>query len=212
MPKKSHRAGRPTAEQARKRHQELLDTSLDLFLKKGFELTTLDNIAAAMHMTKRTIYGLYANKEALFKAAVQRAIEDNLIPREELDSLDKGNLEETLKAVAKMRIAAYLSEKGQRLRQVINAESYRFPELLRIVYEEGTGPTVDFLKDLLSHEAAKGEIVVNRPEATAAIFLSIAVGAPARGMLSGGELSDAKDLDDHVQFCVHLFLNGLKKR
>jgi len=190
----------------------LLDKALDLFLKKGFELTTLDAIAAAVRMTKRTIYGLYENKEALFKAAVKQAIETLSIPREKLQQLDNNQLEETLVAVAKLRIASFLSPSGLRLQRVVNAEAYRFPELLRLVYEQGTGPTVDFLKELFERYSEVGDIEIERPEAAAGIFLSMAVGAPARGILSGAELREALDMDDHVNYCVRLFLNGVRKR
>ena len=49
-------AGRPTREQAELRHQELLDRALELFLENGFELTTIESIAASVGMTKRTVY------------------------------------------------------------------------------------------------------------------------------------------------------------
>jgi AcrR family transcriptional regulator len=68
-------AGRPTREQAERRHMELLDRALELFLERGFEVATIDAIAADVGMTKRTVYGLYADKKSLFNATVQRAIE-----------------------------------------------------------------------------------------------------------------------------------------
>lgn len=207
------RAGRPTAEQAKKRHQELLEKALDLFLKKGFELTTLDAIAAAMHMTKRTIYGLYSNKEALFKAAVQQAIDNTRISFEQLRDLERNDLESTLSAVARLRINTFLSPTGLRLQRVLNAESYRFPELTRLAYEQGTRPSVEFLMDLFARHAESGTLEnIERPEATATIFLSMAVGAPARGILSGANLWDSISLDDHITYCVRLFLNGIRKR
>ena len=49
------KAGRPTREQAVARHQALLDTALDHFLRKGFELATIEAIADDVGMTKRTV-------------------------------------------------------------------------------------------------------------------------------------------------------------
>jgi hypothetical protein len=40
-------AGRPTREQAEQRHEELLDRALEQFLEKGFELATMEAIAAS---------------------------------------------------------------------------------------------------------------------------------------------------------------------
>ncbi|MGH3248411.1 MAG: TetR family transcriptional regulator, partial [Trebonia sp.] len=73
-------AGRPTREQAEARHQELLDAALDLFLEHGFELTTIEMVATRVSMTRRTVYARYAEKSALFRTAVQRAIERQIVP------------------------------------------------------------------------------------------------------------------------------------
>src|SRR3954452_1909284 len=64
------RAGRPTREEAVARHEALLEVALDHFLEKGFEQATIEAIAQDARATKRTIYARYADKAALFHAAV----------------------------------------------------------------------------------------------------------------------------------------------
>lgn len=123
------RAGRPTAAQADARHHELLDTALTLFLEHGYEQTTVEGIAAATGMTKRTLYARYPDKSALFRAAVARAIDRSVTARAALDALDERDLEATLVAVAHARVDHAMTPAGLRLQRVINAESYRFPEI-----------------------------------------------------------------------------------
>ena len=96
-------AGRPTTEQAEARHEELLDAALDLFLEHGFELTTIEMTAARINMTKRTVYARYADKASLFRGAVQRAIERQVVPRRVLEEFDAGDLTETLASIARRR-------------------------------------------------------------------------------------------------------------
>src|ERR1700735_4250963 len=72
-------AGPPPPEQAEARHEELLDAALDLFLEHGFELTTIEMVAARVNMTKRTVYARYPDKASLFRGAVQRAIERQIV-------------------------------------------------------------------------------------------------------------------------------------
>src|SRR3546814_14013868 len=86
----NHRStsGRPTRAQARLRHEQLLDEALEQFLDKGFVMTTIDAIAAAVGMTKRTVYTRYPNKNALFGAAVQRAINTWILPTPLLHAID----------------------------------------------------------------------------------------------------------------------------
>src|SRR3954451_6212587 len=95
-------AGRPTREQAELRHEELLDRALELFLEKGFELVTMEAIAGAVGMTKRTVYARYEDKSALFRAVVQRAVERWTVPVEELRAVESDDLEATLTAVARI--------------------------------------------------------------------------------------------------------------
>ncbi len=204
--------GRPTAAQAEKRHRELLDEAMNLFLVKGYELTTLDAIAEVMHMTKRTIYGLYPNKEELFKAALNHAIESNLVPLSELEEMATGDLESALVTLATAMVDNYISPRGLRLHRVVNAEAYRFPGLIQLIYEKDTKPVIQFLTNLFARHTQIEQLQIDRPEATGALFFAIAVGAPARAFLSGGPLADAENLDDYIHHCVRLFLNGIKRR
>jgi len=205
-------AGRPTQEQSLRRQQELLEKALDMFLKKGYTQTTLDDIASAMRMTKRTIYSAYGGKEALFRSAVARAIEKNRTPLAEMRNLESGSLESTLKKVAELRLGKLLSPDGVRLQRIVNVESYRFPELVQMVYRDSTGPTIEFLTELLSRYAANGEIEIDHPEACAGIFLNMAVGTPARASLAGMLPPASMSQQQHIDYCVHLFLHGVVKR
>jgi len=44
---------------------ELTDVALDLFLRKGFEATTMDEIAAATGTSRRSLFRYFASKEAI---------------------------------------------------------------------------------------------------------------------------------------------------
>src|SRR4029079_1549149 len=96
-------AGRPTREQAEQRHQLLLDRALEMFLENGFELTTIESIAAAVGMTKRTVYARYEDKRALFKATVQRAVERWIVPIERFRAVESDDLQATLVEFARIR-------------------------------------------------------------------------------------------------------------
>lgn len=210
-PKTRPGAGRPTRGQAEQRHEELLDRALELFLEKGFELATIDAIAASVGMTKRTVYGRYEDKSALFRAAVQRAIDRWTVPVEALHAVDGDDLETTLKAVARIRMANAISPVGLRLQRIINAESYRFPEIFTQAYVQGSRPTIDFLADLLRRHTKAGTIKVAKPEIAAAAFLSMVVGGPMRAIVWGSAIHE-RELEERIRFCVRLFLDGARRR
>jgi TetR/AcrR family transcriptional repressor of mexJK operon len=205
------RAGRPTREQALLRAEELLDCALEVFLDRGFDHATIDGIAATAGMAKRTIYARYPDKETLFRAAVQRAIDRWAVPAEEFRKLDTGDLEETLIAVAGARLRTAVSPDGVRLQRILNAEAYRFPELPRIAYEQGSRPAVRFIAEVLARHAATGSIAVDDAELLGTSFLSLVIGGPAHGVLWGAVLDDDA-VADRIRVCVRLFLDGARPR
>lgn len=211
LPEPKPRAGRPTREQADSRHTALLDTALDMFLEKGFVQTTMEGVAAAVGMTKRTIYARYVDKAALFKATVQRAIERTIVSADTLNALDSGDLEETLTAFARMRVAQVMTPAGLRLQRIINTESYRFPEIFTMSYEQGAGPVIGFLTDLLRRYDSAGAVCVARPDMAANVFMSMVVGGPVRLIVSGNPLSQ-EEINERIAFSVRLFLDGTRPR
>lgn len=200
--------GRPTRAQQEQRHEELLNVALDIFLERGFELTTMEEIATQVGMSKRTVYARYQDKGALFKAAVRRAIERFTVPRHALEAVATDDLEKTLAAVARLRIANLATPVATKLQRILGAQSYRFPELFKDAFDEGVGPTVGFLSDLFVRYSAQGEIAVTEPQRAATAFLSLAAGGPARLIVSGNTLDDT-EIERHIAFAVGLFLRGV---
>jgi TetR/AcrR family transcriptional repressor of mexJK operon len=203
--------GRPTREQQEQRHEELLNVALDIFLERGFEQTTMEEVAIQVGMSKRTVYARYEDKATLFKAAVKRAAERYTVPREEVEAIATDNLEETLAAIARMRIANLTKPIVIKLQRILNAQSYRFPELFKATIEEGAGPTIHFLQDLFERYSREGKISVSEPHRAATAFLSLVVGGPARIIISGNKVDEAQ-IDRHIRFTVNLFLNGVWRR
>jgi AcrR family transcriptional regulator len=205
------RAGRPTRAQAAQRHEELLSVALDIFLERGFEQTTMEEIATCVGMSKRTVYAYYEDKPALFKAAVRRAIELYTVPREAIEAVVTDDLEETLLAIARQRIANLTTPVSNKLQRILGTQSFRFPELFNESFEKGAGPVIDVLCELFARHSAKGEITVTEPQRAATSFLSLAAGGPARVIASGNVL-EPDEIESRIHFAVALFLNGLRRR
>lgn len=67
--------GRPTKAQAAARTEMLLDTAREVFCRKGFAGTSLDEIAALLRSSKHTIYRRYPGKLELLEAVVERDVD-----------------------------------------------------------------------------------------------------------------------------------------
>ncbi|MDE8654146.1 TetR/AcrR family transcriptional regulator [Novosphingobium sp. H3SJ31-1] len=205
------RAGRPTREQAEARQAQLLERAFDHFLEKGFDHATIEAIAADVNMTKRTVYARYPDKAALFRAAVRRGIERYAISRERITATRGGDLEQTLIAIAMLRIELTATAEGLRLQRIINTESYRFPDTFNTFYTIAARPTVEFLADLLAEETAAGRLAIDAPLMAANVFMAMVVGGPVRFITSGNPLAP-EDVDKRVAFAVRLFLQGARPR
>lgn len=211
IPPTRRSAGRPTREQAEARFEELLDTALDLFLEHGFELATIEMIATRMNMTKRTVYAKFPDKSALFIASVQRAIERQIVPPEALRALDRGDLRETLRAIGQQRIGLVMTRNGLRLQRIINTESFRFPHLLMLNYNQSGRPVTEFIVELLEREIARGAIRTADSMLAASVFLSMVVSGPVRQIVAGVP-PEVDEIERIVDFAVDVFLDGMRAR
>src|SRR5260370_29193323 len=68
------RSGRPPRERAGEVDERILDAARKVFLERGFEGASIEEIADAARSGKATIYARFPNKQALFAAAVGRYI------------------------------------------------------------------------------------------------------------------------------------------
>ena len=63
------------AQQREAKRNAVLSTAAQLFNEKGFHATSLDDIAARLHVTKPTLYYYVKNKDEILIACVRRGLE-----------------------------------------------------------------------------------------------------------------------------------------
>lgn len=88
-PKPAHReSAAARRERARARPREILDAARDLFSRKGFEATRMDEVAAAAGVTKPAVYRYFPGKDRLIEALME---EDLAIPFRRLSDWVEGH-------------------------------------------------------------------------------------------------------------------------
>jgi AcrR family transcriptional regulator len=88
---------------AAERRLKIKEAALDLFSKKGFRATTMEDIASAVSIARVTLYDYYKSKEDIFYSLVDDIVED---PRTEVLS---GTVKKQLETLAKESIARLLN-------------------------------------------------------------------------------------------------------
>src|SRR5215472_7603506 len=89
------RSGRPPKERAGEVEERILDAARKVFLERGFEGASIDQIAEAARSGKPTIYARFANKRALFNAVATRDVVSR-IEQVEIDMPTAGTANERL--------------------------------------------------------------------------------------------------------------------
>src|SRR5438309_534819 len=72
---KRPRPGRPSKDMAGDVKVRILDAAQRVFLQRGYQSASLDEIAEAAPASKPTIYAHFPGKQALFEAVVARLLE-----------------------------------------------------------------------------------------------------------------------------------------
>jgi TetR/AcrR family transcriptional repressor of mexJK operon len=121
--------GRPTARERRTRETEILAAALGVFLAAGYGASTIDELAAAAQVTKRTLYAYYGDKAGLFAAMVRDLAA--------AVSLDAASDRDTLATLATRIVSRVHSDELVGLHQLVIAESTRFPELALVLHSSG---------------------------------------------------------------------------
>ena len=200
--------GRPTREQSEYRNQELLDQALDLFLEHGFEATTIELISDSMRMSRRTIYARYGDKTELFKAALQRAIDEWVVPLERLRAAECDDLEETLIRVGRMWGANIRKPSGVRLVRIANTELFRMPEIAEYLWSRTAEPALGYLKDLFRRRLRPEVTEISDAEDAAAAYLLLVVEGSAQ-WAAWRKIAD-DEFDRQIVYRTRLFLHGAR--
>ncbi|MBB3665605.1 AcrR family transcriptional regulator [Prauserella sediminis] len=184
--------------------------ALGVFLEKGFDQATVEEIAAGTSMSKRTVYAQYADKSALFVAAVERAVERFTMSREDVEAVITDDLAESLVAVARLRVVNLGTPSAILLQRVLISQSYRFPELYPAATESFMAPVAQVLGDLF--ERHRSELDISDPWRATVAFLGLAVGGPSRAVVTGRADVLGPELDETIRYAVSLFLDGVRRR
>jgi AcrR family transcriptional regulator len=195
--------GRPSREQSEQRNRELLDRALDLFLERGFEGTTIEAIIDSVGMARRTVYARYGDKITLFKAALERAIDDWVVPAEALRAAEVDDLEETLLSVARLMVANVRTASGMRLARIANAEVFRLPEIGVYLWERTAQVALTHLTDLFKRRLSPETAA----DAALAFLLLVVEGSYQTRVWH--PISE-EEFDRQLVFRTRLFLDGAR--
>jgi len=205
---KRGRGGRPTRGEAERRHRSLLHAATRLFLEKGWEGASVDEISRRSGVAKRFIYGRYPDKAALFVAAVERFRDDLLDEFQGFGPLPE-SVDDGLLTFGRRLLEIALRPEALALQRLFIAEATRFPDLAKLFLERSRRHGLDEVVKVLRGYADRGAIELGDAGMRAEQFFIIIVGLPQRIALLVGREPPAEQ-ERRLRAAVRLFLDGCR--
>lgn len=203
--------GRPSREEAERRHRELLATTRRLLLEKGWDRTSIDEISRQSGVAKRFIYARYADKGALFVGAILRYRLDQIGEFQLPDPLP-GDVEEGLLVFGQHLLDIALTEELLAIFRLFVAEASRFRDQVKLLLDErGENDPLKVTSRILEAYADRGALALSDLRLAAEQFFVLVVSVPQRlALVIGREAPDREAR--RLRAAVRLFLDGCRAR
>jgi AcrR family transcriptional regulator len=203
------RVGRPARGEETGRRDALLATALDIFLKHGYSGTSLDDIARAAYVAKRTIYKQFGGKEGLFASAIEQSA-GRLVVRFPPVLAAGFELGPDLMSIGGVVLGFVLQPGSLAIYRLVVGESKRQPKLARMFYEHGPARVIASVAERLAGHMRQGRIQEDDPVALARRFIGLIVlEVHQRALLGILPPMNAMERKRHVATAVTLFLAAL---
>lgn len=143
------RRGRPPLAEADDYRRRILDATTEVFLEKGYERASTNEIARRAQTSKQTLYALFPTKAELF-AGVIAAHTEQLFTKH-IDYIESGKApRETLAEMGCMLLRLFSSSDFLALYRILVAQAHTFPEPARALWlqcaERGNGLMAEYLE------------------------------------------------------------------
>ncbi len=196
------------------RRRNILDVAQNLFVENGFENTSLDMIIAQTGGSRRNIYDLFGNKDALFEEVMKDQLQTVLARTHVPDDIDDDRpVREQLEQIGLDFLNGLLRPDVLRtLRQFIVASGDR-PELGHRAFAAGPAVLYAQLEAYFTKMVTEGRLVLSDPKTAARILAEMFKGGmELKAMMTGNHDISPEQIKDHVRKAVDLFLNGALPR
>jgi TetR/AcrR family transcriptional repressor of mexJK operon len=189
----------------------VVEAAQTLFLRKGYAGTTMEDIAAAAGLTKRTVYNNYPDKRALFTMIVVdvTAFADEFARglRQTFDGdIRAGHVRDALTDLGQRLALGIIRPEVIAMRRLLIGEAREFPELAEKYFERAPGQVLAALAAGFSRLAKARVLRAVEPRVAAAQFAYLVAGEPLDRAVLVGAMPSRKHVIACAREGVHTFL------
>ena len=202
----SRRSRSPSAKRHSPQRDRIIRAAAKLFLEKGYDSVSINDIIEAAGGSKETIYSNYGNKRKLFEAVVQQMCAEVTI---RIDMRPIGTLEEQLTRIAHSFLSKVVSPQILAFHRLMTSIGKTFPAAARLFYKTGPQRVYRLLTDWIVLQQENGKIRKDVDAARLAVlFHDMLVGDELLSRLTAASNGKgrAAHIDETVRLAVSIFL------
>ncbi|WP_248136968.1 TetR/AcrR family transcriptional regulator [Acinetobacter radioresistens] len=202
---------KPQTRRGQERRMALLLSANELFLDKGYDAVSLDDIVQHAGGSKASIYKYFGNKEGLFTAICDYRRElffkDICIPFD-------FHISELRHYLAHTLINFYqhlIQPENMAFMRLVIEQAQRNPELALYLYTQGPQHIQQCIAVALDKGHQQGKLVCPNPNYSAMMFFGILRNFEWRILMGLAPAEDHQEMMEYIHYCVDLFLKGHQK-
>ena len=206
--KRSTPLGRPKDQDKR---LAVLEAAKTLFSRDGLEATSMEAIAKLAGVSKVTLYSHFADKDELFREAVELVCRAHT-PDTHYEFAAGQNLRERFTLIAEGFFDLIVGEDSLQLTRLMASNPERHRKLSALFWQAGPEKTIALLSKMLIAATESGELRVTNPSEAASQFFCLIKGPYHLQMLVGAiEAVSADERRQHIDASVDVFLRAYSK-
>jgi TetR/AcrR family transcriptional regulator of autoinduction and epiphytic fitness len=188
--------------------EAIVEAAQRLFLERGFGAVSMDELAEAAGVARRTLYNQFASKEEIFREMLLKVsgqLEDAFPPGIET----QGDVEDVLRLIARMILELHKRPEYLGFLRMVVADSRQFPwiaEELAAVME----PLTERLVRYLAHLTAMGILDCRNPLLAAHQFIGMLNELSLWPWLTGRESVPVPE-EDIIEETIRMFLQHYRR-
>lgn len=205
-PPTAHRTASRNAMPDAERRQRLCEAAARVFLRDGYAQASMDEVARAAGMSKRTLYQVFPSKAALFEETIAATLApialDTALEREP-------DLRRALTGILVAAAGHLLAERQIGIFRLVIGERHCSPELAEATHRVLTSRGSSALERRLKAEAAEGRLRLAHPDVAARMLYGMVLGsAQIRLLLGVRPPIEPVEIESLAEEAVALFLDG----
>ena len=185
-----------TLQNAEQKQQDIVIAAEALFLRQGYGVSSMDQIAQEAGVTKQTVYRYFASKNELFAAVMQRVQTAEAEPWR----FGAGAIAEELSGYAGYLLSFHLQQRALGLYQIMLTEAAQ-QDLLATFKSQGPQQVLKPLIDYLSQQTQLEE-----PAFCAQMFATMILAPRNQMLMSNAQVMKKSAQKDHVLKVTTLFM------